>query len=80
MRSAPVVGDMDPDLLRNWKAHLVISSEHGGLRPHFKRLEAAMYHALAVIDDPRDVVMYLRYLQASSAAWLDSCTKDGARK
>jgi hypothetical protein len=75
-----IVSVMANEVERNWTAHLVISSEHAGLKPHFKRLEAAMYHALAVIDDPRDVVQYLRYLQASSAAWLDTCTNDGARK
>lgn len=65
---------------RNWTAHLAISSEHAGLKPHFKQLEAAMYHALAVIDEPQDVVLYLRAMMMASASWLDCCTIDGDRK
>lgn len=44
---------------RNWTAHVVISSDHAGLRPYFKLLEAEIVRVLARIDDPRDVKRYL---------------------
>jgi hypothetical protein len=65
-----IVGVMSTPTERNWTAHLVISSEHAGLRPHFKALEAALYRALARIDDPRDVMEYLSLLRRASEAWL----------
>jgi len=55
---------------RNWTAHLVISSEHAGLKPYFKRLEAELYRALARIDDPRMVKKYLETLQGASMSWI----------
>jgi hypothetical protein len=57
---------------RNWTAHLVISSEHAGLQPVFKRLEAELYRALARIDDPRAVAAYLKFLRGCSNDWLAS--------
>ena len=54
---------------RNWTAHLVVSCEHAGLRPHFKALEAELYHALARIDDPRGVQAYLRAMCQKSREW-----------
>jgi hypothetical protein len=55
---------------RNWTAHLVISSEHAGLRPYFKALEDEMYRVLARVNDPREVKMYVEHLKAESAGWL----------
>lgn len=55
---------------RNWTAHLVISTEHAGLRPHFKALEAELYRVLARCDDPRDVMYYLKELRMASGGWL----------
>lgn len=56
-------GDMvhgfDGEHARNWTAHIVISSDHAGLRPYFKLLEAEILRVLARIDDPRDVKRYL---------------------
>jgi hypothetical protein len=54
---------------RNWTAHLVISSEHAGLQPYFKRLEAELYHALARLDEPRRVCDYLHFMRSASRAW-----------
>lgn len=64
-----VVGVMSTPAERNWTAHLVISSEHAGLQPFFKALEAEMYRALARIDDPRKVREYLEMLRSSSELW-----------
>ena len=61
---------MATDVERNWTAHLVISSEHAGLSPEFKALEAEMYRVLARVDDPRAVVLYLRYMRGQSEWWL----------
>ena len=55
---------------RNWTAHLVISSEHAGLRPYFKELELAMYKVLARVDEPRHVRYYLERLREASREWL----------
>ena len=60
---------MATEVDRNWTAHLVISSEHAGLKPLFKRLEAELYRALARIDDPKLVRAYLQSLIDASAAW-----------
>lgn len=54
---------------RNWTAHLVISSEHAGLKPYFKALEDEMYRVLARVDDPRKIREYLMYLRRASAGW-----------
>lgn len=56
---------------RNWTAHLVISSEHAGLRPYFKALEAEMYRVLARLDDPRAVCMYVEWMRGQSGWWLN---------
>jgi len=55
---------------RDWSASIVISSEHAGLRSHFKALEAELYHALASIDDPRMVAKYLDSLLTTSRVWV----------
>ena len=57
---------------RNWTAQIVIASSHGGLRPHFRRLEEEMLHVLARVDDPRDVMRYLAVLRSASKDWLDT--------
>lgn len=57
------------EIERNWTAHLVISSEHAGLKPLFKRLEDEIYRALARIDDPKLVRAYLLALINASAEW-----------
>lgn len=54
---------------RNWTAQIVLSSEHAGLRPHFKSLEAELMHVLARLDDPHDVREYLVWIKKSSKAW-----------
>lgn len=55
---------------RNWTAHLVISSEHAGLAPYFKELEATMYQVLARVDNPRHVRYFLERIRAASREWL----------
>lgn len=55
---------------RNWTAHLVLSSEHFGLRPYFKALEDEMYRVLARVDEPHGVREYLAQLGCSSRDWL----------
>lgn len=59
LRTLRLVGVMDNLTERNWTAHVVISSDHAGLRPYFKLLEAEMLRVLARVDDPRDVKRYL---------------------
>ena len=54
---------------RTWTAHVVIASEHAGLRPHFADLENEMLRVLARLDDPRDVREYLRALKWASLMW-----------
>lgn len=54
---------------RNWTAQIVVSSEHAGLRPYFKSLEAELMHVLARIDDPHDVRDYLLWMKQSCKAW-----------
>lgn len=56
---------------RNWTAHLVLASEHGGLAPLFKALEHEMYRVLARVDDPRDVREYLKALKHRSEEWIE---------
>jgi hypothetical protein len=55
---------------REWKASIVISSEHAGLRPAFKALENEIYRVLAHTDDPKAVREYLRYLVDVSEEYL----------
>lgn len=56
---------------RNWTAQIVLSSEHAGLRPYFKALEAEMMHVLARVDEPRWVKDYLIELRLQSRVWLE---------
>lgn len=55
---------------RNWTAHLVMSSEHAGLRPYFQKLEDEIRRVLARVDDPRWVKDYLIEMRLQSEAWL----------
>jgi len=55
---------------RTWTAHIVIASEHAGLRPYFKRLEEEILHVLARVDDPRDVKLFIEALETYSEMWL----------
>jgi hypothetical protein len=64
------VGDMSTPTERNWTAHLVISSEHAGLKPCFKQLEDEIYRVLAVVDEPRHVKEYLAAMRLASVDWL----------
>lgn len=57
---------------RNWTAHLVIASEHAGLNRLFKLLEDEMVHALARIDDPRQVREYIAALRLASLEWREA--------
>jgi hypothetical protein len=59
---------------------IVIGSEHAGLRPHFKALEAELIHALASIDDPRMVAKYLDSLLTTSRVWVRARSAVGERK
>ncbi len=65
---------------RNWTAHLVVSSEHAGLKPHFKATEAELYRALARIDDPREVVQYLMAIRHASREWMQAMCEAGLNK
>lgn len=61
---------MATEVQRNWTAQIVIASDHAGLRPEFKSLENEMFRVLARVDDPREVMRYLRQLRASSEMWM----------
>jgi hypothetical protein len=61
---------------RNWTAQVVIASQHAGLRPHFKNMEAEVLRVLARVDDPRDVMEYLSLLRRASEAWLKVNERD----
>lgn len=65
---------------RNWTAQIVIASSHGGLRPHFRRLEEEILRVLARIDDPRDVMRYLTVLRGASKDWLDTFNAERLKK
>lgn len=52
---------------RNWSAVISIATEHAGLRPHFKRLEDALYGALSELDDANQVVAFITVLRAHLA-------------
>jgi hypothetical protein len=56
---------------RNWTAHLVIASDHAGLRPYFRELETEMLRVLARVDDPREVREYIRALKWASLMWMN---------
>lgn len=61
-------------------AHLVISSSHAGLAPYFRRLEEEMLRVLARVDDPRDVIRYLKVLRGVSHDWLDTFNAERMRR
>ena len=65
---------------RNWTAHVVIASDHAGLKPQFKRLEAEIYRVLARLDDPRQVRRYLTKLFEVSEAWLSVYEREQRHK
>lgn len=71
VRDCEITKVMATDIERNWTAHLVLSSEHAGLRPHFKALEDEIYRVLARIDDPREVRHYLQTIREVSRMWLE---------
>jgi hypothetical protein len=50
-------------------ASIVISSEHAGLRPHFKDLEHELYRALACCRDSREAKHYLIHIRHVSREW-----------
>lgn len=64
-----IVGVMATETERNWTAHVVIASEHAGLNRLFKLLEHEVVHALARIDDPRQVREYITALRFASLGW-----------
>lgn len=59
---------------------MVISTEHAGLRPHFKALENELYRVLAKVEDPREVMDYLKVLKLRSEAWAMAFVDRHARK
>ena len=65
-----IIGDMPTSTERNWTAHLVISSDHAGLKRHFDQLGAEMYRALARLDEPKRVRDYVHFMRSASAGWL----------
>lgn len=65
---------------RNWTAHLVISSEHAGLKPYFQALENEMRRVLARVDDPREVRDYIDMLFWRSRVWFTIHRDSGSRK
>ena len=60
---------MATDTERTWTAHVVISSEHAGLKPYFKAFEDEMYRVLARVDDPGAVREYISGLVGQSKDW-----------
>lgn len=73
-------GVMENRAERNWTAHVVISSDHAGLRPYFKLLEAEVLRVLARIDDPQDVKRFLVDLVQHSKRYADGSDRPRYRK
>lgn len=71
---------MDTRAERNWTAHVVISSDHAGLRPYFKLLEAEILRVLARTDDPRDVKRFLVDLVQHSRRYSEGTDRPLYRK
>lgn len=71
---------MATEVERNWTAHLVISSEHAGLKPYFQALENEMRRVLARVDDPREVREYIDMLIWRSREWFAIHRDSGPRK
>lgn len=67
-----VIGVMANKPERTWTAHLVIASEHAGLKPVFRAMEDEMRHVLARVDEPRDARRYITVLRQASRDWLDT--------
>lgn len=65
---------------RNWTAQIVVASDHAGLKPVFREFEGELLHVLARVDDPRDVVRYLKVLRGASRDWLDTYNAERPRK
>lgn len=80
LRDLRVVGVMKTGGDRNWTAQIVLSSEHAGLRPYFKQLEAELMHVLARLDDPKDVRNYLRDMRNESRVWAEYFTSPASKK
>jgi hypothetical protein len=74
------VGDMATESERTWTAHIVISCEHAGLRPHFQELEYEIRHVLARVDDPRKVEDYVNFLSEQSQSYFTLFCKRNSRK
>lgn len=71
---------MATDVERNWTAHVVLSSEHAGLKPLFKAFENEMYRVLARVNDPNEVRQYLFGLIGQSRDWLTWYGQHEAKK
>ena len=65
-----ITSEMATQAERNWTAHLVISSEHAGLKPYCRALEDEAYRVLARLDEPKRVKDYLRFMRSASRGWL----------
>jgi hypothetical protein len=50
-------------------ASIVISSEHAGLRPHFKGLEHEIYRVLARVHGPAAAGAYAMHMIRASRQW-----------
>lgn len=75
---------MSPRRDRPWTAHIVMATEHAGLKPYFQKLEDALYGCLSELDDPRhvrdfltDTTSHLRWERGRIRRLADS---DGRRK
>lgn len=58
----------------------MLSSEHAGLRPEFKALEAEIFYVLARVDDAHQVRDYLRMLRQASRLWCEVHHSSHGRK
>jgi hypothetical protein len=68
--AAPKTEQMATPAERNYTAHLVISSEHAGLKQHFEALENEMYRVLARVNDSAGACAYAMELKRASRRWL----------
>jgi hypothetical protein len=48
-----------------------MSSDHAGINQELGRLRAELYHALAQLEDARDVRRYIDYMRIKSREMLD---------
>jgi hypothetical protein len=54
-----------------FKATVVLSSDHAAIALELQKLERAIYHVLARVDNPRVLRDYLTALRTASCIWLD---------